>query len=335
MPHPIQPGGGGGGGVPALPFTSVQFNNAGAFGGSPNFTWNGTGVVVTNGAGTTDTLSPGTLLFTTAGTGTVSVKTGGGADGPLNLDILDLQINGASGVAGQALISGGAGAPPTWGALAAAGGWTDGGTTVYLSTATDVVSIGNNAAVTNRKLSVYNTGTDLGASVVTLAASDNVLATNVSGEAQNRYAVDGGGSTVWGAGGASAPDARLRRTTTSTLQLDDNAGGSATLIVLGQTKTQQRAVAVTTRNAAYNVQSNDDVVLCDPIVPFDVTLPSAALVIGRRVTIKRISTSANVITVKSAGGTIDLVAAGTGIALPGGTLNSITVVADGINWWII
>ena len=35
-------GGGGGGGVPAAPVNSVQFNNAGAFGGSANLTWDNT-----------------------------------------------------------------------------------------------------------------------------------------------------------------------------------------------------------------------------------------------------------------------------------------------------
>lgn len=220
--------GGGGGGVPALPFNSVQFNNAGAFGGSANFTWNGTGLVVTDGAGTTDTLSPGSLLFTTAGTGTVSVKTGGGADGPLNLDILDLQINGASGLAGQVLTSAGPGASPTWAAVPAASGWVDGGTTVYLSTSTDVVSIGNNVGVTNRKLSVYNTGTNLGLSVVTLASTDNVLETFVSGEANLRFSVNGTGSHLWGAGGASALDTRLYRSAANTLTLDNGAAGAAT-----------------------------------------------------------------------------------------------------------
>ena len=163
--------GGGAGGTPALPFTSVQFNNAGAFGGSANFTWNGTGLVVTNGAGVTDTLSPGSLLFTTAGTGTISVKTAAAADGPLNLDILDLQVNGTSGLSGQVLTSAGPGASPTWASVPNASGWTDSGTVVYLTTATDDVSIGSNTPVANRKLSVTNEGANLGISVVTVAST--------------------------------------------------------------------------------------------------------------------------------------------------------------------
>jgi hypothetical protein len=43
--------GSGGGGTPALPFTSVQFNNSGAFGGSANLTWNGSTLAATAGVG--------------------------------------------------------------------------------------------------------------------------------------------------------------------------------------------------------------------------------------------------------------------------------------------
>lgn len=301
------------------------------------------------------------------------------------------------------------------GAAPVASGWTDGGTAVYLTTATDDVSIGNNTPVTNRKLSVYNTGTDLGVSVVTLASTDNVAETFVSGEANARWSVDGAGATRWGAGGASAPDTRLVRSSAGTLALDNNAGGAgsllpatdglgniggganrwngviangflvypsagaanasttmgnqairmgaggasaldvklsrtaastftvdnngggaATLSVVGTTRTQTRAVATTTQTGAYAVAAGDDVVFVNPNAgAFDVTLPNANVVTGRRVQIKRITTSANIVTVKSAGGTIDNVAAATGIVLGGGTLNAITVVSDGTNWWIV
>lgn len=380
------------------------------------------------------------------------------------------------------------------GAAPVASGWTDGGTAVYLTTSTDVVSIGSNTPVASRKLSVYNTVTDLGISVVTLASTDNVVETLVSGEANLRFSINGAGSHLWGAGGASAldtrlyrsgantltldngaggaanlnpgadsvgafgtaslrwntavvnsylvyaaagdanastsltnqtlllgaggasaPDLRVRRTAASTLtfdnngagaatlvpatdatgafgtaslrwsdvvgnthrvfpaagaanasaslasgtlrlgaggavaldtqisrtgvntlQVDDNAGGAAIFSVLGRTVTQARAVRTTTQIGAYAVAATDDVVLVNPNAgSFDVTLPNANVVTGRRVTVKRITTSANVVTVKSGGGTIDNVAAATGIALAGGSLNAITCVSDGTNWWII
>lgn len=409
--------GGGGGGTPALPFNSVQFNNAGAFGGSANFTWNGTGLVVMDGAGTTDTLSPGSLLFTTAGTGTISVKTGGGSDGPLNLDILDFQINGASGLAGQVLTSAGPGASPTWAAVPAASGWVDGGTTVYLSTSTDVVSIGNNTPVTNRKLSVYNTGTNLGLSVVTLASTDNLLETFVSGEANLRFSVNGTGSHLWGAGGGSALDTRLYRSAANTLTLDNGAagaatfapgadsvgalgtsslrwssatanahnvytalgdanptatltsgtlrfgaggaaavdtriyrsggqtltfdngaGGSAVWVFLGTTTFQRTQYqTVTTAASPYVVLGTDNQVFANPGAAQTITLPAAAAaMLGRTITVKRVNTSANVVTVNTAGGNIDGAATR---ALAGGTYDSITVtcalVGASYDWYII
>jgi hypothetical protein len=301
------------------------------------------------------------------------------------------------------------------GAAPVASGWTDSGTVVYLTTATDDVSIGSNTPVANRKLSVTNEGTNLGISVVTVASTDNVIETFVSGEANLRFSVIGTGSHLWGAGGGSALDTRLyrsaantltldngaagaatlapgadsvgaigtaslrwsnvtsnsfnvfaaagaanasttlsnqalrmgpgagvaldvrvARTTGSTLTIDDNAGGSAVLRVLGRTETQARAVGVTTQSGAYAVAADIEVVLANPSGgAFDVTLPNANLVIGRQITVKRNNTSVNVVTVKSAGGTIDGVAAATGIALAGGGYASITVVSDGANWWII
>lgn len=235
MPHPTQPiGGGGSGGTPSLPFTSVQFNNAGAFGGSANFTWNGTGVIVTNGALLTSTLGPASLTFNTNANGVISVKKGA-ADAPLNLDILDLQINSASGAAGQVLTSGGAGASPTW-AAAGSGGWTDGGTTVYLTTATDQVSIGSNTATAGRALSVWNTSASLfGLRVTTVdAPTENILDTlclNGAGpdDAAPRFSVNGTGDLAWG-GGAVAPDLRLRRSGASTLTIDNNGAGAALVV---------------------------------------------------------------------------------------------------------
>lgn len=409
--------GGGGGGTPALPFNSVQFNNAGAFGGSSNFTWNGTGLVVTNGAGVTDTLSPGSLLFTTAGTGTISVKTGAGADGPLNLDILDLQVNGTSGVSGQVLTSAGPGVSPTWASVPNTSGWTDSGTVVYLTTATDDVSIGSNTPVANRKLSVTNEGANLGISVVTVASTDNVIETFVTAEANLRWSVNGSGATRWGAGGGSALDTRLYRSAASTLTVDNGAGGAATVapgadsvgaigtsslrwsnfvgnthsvftglgdanptatltsgtlrfgaggaaavdtriyrsggqtltfdngaggsavwVFLGSTTFQRTQYQTTTTAASpYVVLGTDNQVFANPGGAQTITLPAAAAaMLGRTITVKRVNTSANVVTVNTSGGNIDGVATR---ALAAGTLDSITVtcalVGGVYDWYII
>jgi hypothetical protein len=139
-----------------------------------------------------------------------------------------------------------------------------------------------------------------------------------------------------GPGAGVALETRIARTAASTLTIDDNAGGSAVLRVLGRTETQARAVGLTTQSGAYAVAANIEVVLANPSGgAFDVTLPNANLVIGRQITVKRSNTSANTVTVKSAGGTIDGVAAATGIVLAGGGYASITVVSDGANWWVI
>jgi len=330
------PGGGGGGGTPSAPFTSVQYNNAGSFGGSANFTWNGTGLVITNGAGITDTLSPGTLLFTTAATGTVSVKTGAGADGPLNLDILDLQVNGSAGTVGQVLTSGGAGASPTWGAIAVGGGWTDGGTTVYLTTSTDVVSVGNNAGVANRKFSVTNTGTDLGMSVLALASTDSAWEAKVVGDAADRIQIITSGNVLWGSGAAAA-DLRLSRTGTKTLTLDDNAAGSMVLIVKGSTNTQQRihgAASKVFADSPYTTAATDEMVFwsctggnCTQ------NLPTPVGALGRTLIVKRTDTSANTLTLTPAAGQVE---GGASLIIGGGPNRaSVTLMSDNANWWII
>ena len=266
--------GGGAGGTPSLPFTSVQFNNAGAFGGSANFTWSGSALLVSNGAGVTDTLSPGSLLFTTTGTAVISVKTAAALDAPLNLDILDLQVNGASGLAGQVLTSGGPGASPTW-------------------VAVPLTSVSVDAG------ELTNTGT----------ATAPVL----------------GLATAGTAGTYASPSS-----------VTTDAFGRVTAVTAG---TAPLVPAVATTSASpYVVGTGTTTVFADPLAAQTIRLPAAnavGVVPGRSYTLKRVNTSANVVTVTSAGGSIDFVAAGTGIALAGGTLDSITVQSDGTNWWIV
>ena len=62
-----------------------------------------------------------------------------------------------AGTSGQVLTSNGAGIDPTFQALPASGGWTDDGTVVRLTTASDSVSIGAATGIGN-KLSVFGSG---------------------------------------------------------------------------------------------------------------------------------------------------------------------------------
>ncbi len=94
----------------------------------------------------------------------------------------------------------------------------------------------------------------------------------------------------------------------------------------------------TTAATPYVVATSTTTVFAAPAAAQTIQLPAAnavGVIAGRDYTVKRANTSANVVTVTSAGGTIDLVAAGTGIALAAGTLDSITVQSDGANWWIV
>ena len=94
---------------------------------------------------------------------------------------------------------------------------------------------------------------------------------------------------------------------------------------------------VTTSASPYVMAGATTTVLAAPVGAQTVQLPAAngaGVTAGRPYTVKRINTTLNVVTVTSAGGTIDGVAAGTGIALAGGTYDAITVQSDGTNWWI-
>lgn len=87
--------------------------------------------------------------------------------------------------------------------------------------------------------------------------------------------------------------------------------------------------------AAYSVTANDYVVLYDTTGgAFAITLPAASSALAGReyVFVQKVS-SANQMTLKTAGGTINGVAAGTGIALTASKIGVFRAVCDGTNWW--
>jgi hypothetical protein len=219
-----------------------------------------------------------------------------------------------------------------------ASGWTDGGTVVYLDTTTDVVSIGSNTPVANRKLSVINTGANLGLAVTPLATTDNLLESKLAAEANPRFRSDSAGTLEWGPG-ASAPDLRVWRNGALTLQFDNAIGTSVSTnwAFFGTHSTTSRRRATSAITVSTNISataSQFDVLLVDPTAgPVTITIvgPSAT-VRGRTYTIKRTTTSANTVTIQPASGNIDGAAS---YVLAGGTLASVDVVCDTTNWWVI
>jgi len=95
---------------------------------------------------------------------------------------------------------------------------------------------------------------------------------------------------------------------------------------------------VTTSASPYSVATTVTTVFANPGADQTIELPAANAVgvtPGRPYTIKRVNTSVNTVTVTTAGGTLDGAAPATGIALAGGTYNSMTVQSDGTNWWVV
>jgi hypothetical protein len=88
---------------------------------------------------------------------------------------------------------------------------------------------------------------------------------------------------------------------------------------------------ITTVTSGYNMTTANGAVLANATTgSFTIQLPTAVGATSTVYVIKRIDTSANVVTVTSAGGTIDTYAS---IAMS--ALTSYTFISDGTNWWII
>lgn len=92
---------------------------------------------------------------------------------------------------------------------------------------------------------------------------------------------------------------------------------------------------VTSVSAAYAATLNDFVIVYTTAGgAFAITLPAAsAALAGREYRLVQSVSNANAMTLKTAGGTINGVAAGTGVALTASKIGVFTAVCDGTNWF--
>lgn len=88
-----------------------------------------------------------------------------------------------------------------------------------------------------------------------------------------------------------------------------------------------------TLTAAYTVTDNDFIILYDPTNAYTITLPAgSALRKGRQYTFVQTVSNAGQMTLKTAGGTINGTAGGTGIAVTASKIGCFDVYCDGTNW---
>lgn len=99
----------------------------------------------------------------------------------------------------------------------------------------------------------------------------------------------------------------------------------------------QDDISFTTRSgivAATTVTANDFVLMYDPTNAYVITLPSAVTAgSGRQYVFVQTVSNAGQMTLKTAGGTINGTAGGTGIAVTASKIGAFSVFSDGTNWW--
>ena len=174
----------------------------------------------------------------------------------------------------------------------------------------------------------------------TLRWLDNIANTHrvfPSAGSANASASLASGALKLGVGGSTALDTQIWRSAANTLTVDNNASGPANLKVTGDVVSQGaiylKTVSKVFADSPYSVATSDNIIFCNATGGnMTITLPSAVTFASRTITVKRTNTTVNTVTVGSAAGTIDGAA---NYIIPGGTLNAITVVSDGTNWYLI
>lgn len=269
-------------------------------------------------------------------------STGGGGGTPATTVVTETSFGQASAVGTSTDY---ARADHTHGTPAApvtAAGWTDGGTTVYTTTASDQVAIGTATATSQRLLTLQNVSASslFGVRITTdAAATENILETRSllgagPDDVANRFSVNGNGDHVWSAGDGTGGTMRVYRSAASTLTVDNGAGGTPSIFsIIGTTITQRRQVQVTTTTAAsYSVGGTDYVIISDSTAGNTGVVLQSAVVQANRVVIVKRKVTTNLVTVTATAGNID---GGASFVLNAGGYGSATFVSDGTNWWVI
>jgi hypothetical protein len=138
-------------------------------------------------------------------------------------------------------------------------------------------------------------------------------------------------------GSASTVGQIVQAAASQTANLQEWQNSSASVLASvgpdGAAKFTGFSIAITSKTANYTATVNDSVILCDATsAGFTITLPASATNTGRKYVIKKTDTSANTVTIDgNASETID----GATTVNIGTQYQSITIVCDGSNWWII
>ena len=179
-------------------------------------------------------------------------------------------------------------------------------------------------------LTSYYGGAYGGSSTMALVAGGVTTTFNSSGLTTSKFTVGSGGPTIQS--GSGSPESSVtagvgsvycRTGALSSLWIKSTGSGNTGWLALG-------ASTVVTKSADYSVTPTDTYILASGNTI--ITLENANVGAGRIVHVKKTDAS-NTITVKSTAGTLDGVAAGTGVTLTT-QYSAYTFVSDGTNWHI-